>query len=63
MKDRIKEVVANSLENILKEFDEKVDNILKLIKFMKKDGKNVKGVRCTRGKDRELVFSKNERKE
>ena len=40
----------------------KPKDIFILVKFMKKDGKGIKGGRCIKGKDRRLGFSEKDRK-
>ena len=38
------------------------NNIFTLVKFMKKDGKDIERGRCMRGKDGRLAFSEKDRK-
>ena len=49
-------------EKRLTKLNKKPNNILTLVKFMKKDGKDIEEGRCKRGKDR-LGFSEKERKQ
>ena len=42
----------------LRELSEHPNKAFKLVKSMKKDGKDVEGGRCIRGSDRTLNFSK-----
>ena len=42
--------------------NKKPNNIFTLVKFMKKDGKDIEGGRCMRGKDGKLGFSEKDRK-
>ena len=55
IKNRTKKVVANSMrkeaEKELTKLNKKPNNILTLVKFIKKDGKDIEGGRCMRGKD------------
>ena len=52
MKDLAKKVVANSMrkeaEIELTKLNEKPNNVFTLVKFMKKDGKDIEGRRCMR---------------
>ena len=61
MKSLTKKAVANSMrkeaEKESTNLRQKLSNIFKLMEFMKKDGKNIKGGRCMRGKDGNLGFS------
>ena len=66
IKNRTKKVVANSMKKEAEEevtkLNKKPNNVFTLVKFIKSDGKDIKGDRCTRGKDRRLGFSKKDRK-
>ena len=42
--------------------NKKPNSIFTLVKFMKKDGEDIEGGRCMRGKDRRLGFSDKDRK-
>ena len=61
MKNLAKMVVANFMrkeaENELIKLNKKPNNIFTLVKFMKKDGKDIEGGRRMRGKDVKLGFS------
>ena len=65
MKNQVMKVVANSTrleaEKELTNLSLKPNNISKLMKCMKKDGKDIGG-RCIRGKNRKLSFSEEDRK-
>ena len=65
MKNRTKKVVANSMRNEaekeLTKLNKKPKNIFALVKFMKKDEKDIEGGRCMRGKDGRLGFSEKDR--
>ena len=58
---RTKKVVANSMrkeaEKELTKLNEKPNNIFTLVKVMKKDGKDIEGGKCMKGKDGRLGFS------
>ena len=45
----------------VRELSEQPNNMFKLVKSMKKDGKNVEGGRCMRGSDDRLNFSEKDR--
>ena len=66
IKNRTKKVVANSMRKEAKKelakLNKKPNNIFTLVKFMKKDGKDIEGGRCMREKDRRLGFSEKDRK-
>ena len=49
-------------EKELTKWNKKPNNICTLVKFMKKDGKDIEGGRCMRGKDERLNFSEKDRK-
>ena len=49
-------------EKELTKLNKKPNNIFTLVKFMKKDGKDIEGGRCTRGKNGRLGFSEKDRK-
>ena len=49
-------------EKELTKLNKKTNNIFALVKFMKKDGKDIEGGRCMRGKDGTLGFSEKDRK-
>ena len=53
-KNQMKKVIARDmrykLDQVLKELNRKPNNIFKLVKFMKKDGKDIEGESCMRGK-------------
>ena len=65
MKNWTKKAIANSLwkeaEKELTNMSQKPNNILKPMKFMKKDWKDILG-RCIRDKDGEFGFSEKDRK-
>ena len=65
MKNRAKKVVAKAMkeaaEQELRELSEHPNKVFKLVKSMKKDGKDFEGGRCMRGSDRRLNFSGTER--
>ena len=66
IKNRTKNVVSNSMrkeaeKKLTKLNKKKTNNIFTLVKFMKKDGKDI-GDRCMRGKDGRLGFSEIDRK-
>ena len=65
-KRRTKKVVAKSMrkeaEKKLTKMNKKPNNIFTLVKFMKKDGKDIEGGRCMRGKDGKFGFSKKDEK-
>ena len=66
IKNRTKKVVANAMrkeaEKELTKSNKKPNNIFTLVKFMKKDGKDIERDRCMIGKDGRLGFSKKDRK-
>ena len=66
IKNRTKKMIANFMkkeaEKELTKLNEKPNNIFTLVKFMKKDGKDIEGDRCVRGKDGRLGFSEKDRK-
>ena len=49
-------------EKELTKLNEKSNNIFTLVKVIKKDGKDIEGGRCMRGKNGRLGFSKKDRK-
>ena len=49
-------------EKELMKLNKNPNNIFTLVKFMKKDGKDIEGHRCMRGKDGKLGFSEKDRK-
>ena len=61
-----KEVVANFMrkeaEKELTKLNEKPNSIFTLVKFIEKDGKDIEGGRCMRGKSKRLGFSEKDRK-
>ena len=61
MKNRTKRVVANSMrkeaEKQFAKLNKKPNYVFTLVKFMKKDGKDIEGGRCMREKDERLGFS------
>ena len=65
MKNRAKKVVARAMrgeaEKRLSELSENPNKVFKLVKKMKKDGKDVEGGRCMRGSDGKLSFSEKDR--
>ena len=67
IKNRTKKVVANSMkkeaEKELTKLNKQLNNIFTLVKFMKKDGKDIEGGRYMRGKDGRLDFSEKDRKQ
>ena len=66
VKNQTKKVVANSMrkeaEKDLTKLNKELNNIYTLVKFMKKDGKDIEGGRCMRGKDGKLDFIEKDRK-
>ena len=66
IKYRTKKVVANSMrkeaEKELTKLNEKPNNIFTLVKFMKKDGKDIERGSYIKGKDGSLGFSERDRK-
>ena len=60
MKNRAKKVVTKAMkeaaEQELRELSEHPNKVFKLVKSMKKDGKDVEGGRCMRGSDGRLNF-------
>ena len=66
IKNRTKKVVANSMrkeaEKESTKLNKKPNNVFTLVKFMKKDGKDIEGGRCMREKDGRLGFSEKDRK-
>ena len=67
MKNRAKKVVAKAkkeaAERKLRELSEHPNKVFKLVKSMKKDGKDFEGGRCMRGSDGRLNFSEKENME
>ena len=63
IKNQTKKAVANSMRKEAEKVNKKPNNIFTLVKFTKKDGKNIEGGICLRGKDRRLGFSEKDRKE
>ena len=65
MKNRAKKVVTKAMkeaaERELRELSEHPNKVFKLLKSMKKDGKDVEGGRCMRGSDERLNFSEKNR--
>lgn len=65
MKNRAKRVVAKAkkeaAERKLRELSEHPNKVFKLVKSMKKEGKDVEGGRCMRGSDGRLNFSEKDR--
>ena len=61
-----KKEVANSMrketKRELKKLNKKPNNIFSLVKFIKKDGKDIEGGRCMRGKDPRIGFSEKDKK-
>ena len=66
MKNQSRTAVANSMrkeaEKELTNLSEKPNHIFKIIKFMKKNGKDIEAGRCMRGKDGKLSFSKKQKR-
>ena len=66
IKNRAKKVVPYSMrkdaEKKLTKLKEKPNNSFTLLKFMKKDEKDIEGGRCMKGKDGRLGFSEKDRK-
>ena len=63
----MKTVVANSMrreaeKELLTKLNKQPNNIFKLVKFMKKDRKDIEGSKCMRGKDGRLGFSEKDKK-
>ena len=65
MKNRTKKVVLKPMKEAakqeLRELSEHPNKVFKLMKSMKKDGKDVEGGRCMRGSDGRLNFSEKDR--
>ena len=65
MKNREKKVVAKAMkeaaEQEMRELSEHLNKVFKLVKSMKKDGKDVEGGRCISGSDCSLNFSEKDR--
>ena len=62
MKNRAKNVVIKAMKDAAEqELSEHPNKVFKLVKSMKKDGKDVEGGRCVRGSDRRLNFSEKDR--
>ena len=63
MKNRAKKVVAKAMKEVaereLRGVNEHPNKVFKLVKSMKKDGKDVEGGRCMRRSDSRLSFSEN----
>ena len=61
MKNRAKKVVMKAMKEVVewevRELSEHPNKVFKLVKSMKKDGKDVKGGRCMRGSDGRLNFN------
>ena len=58
MKNRAKNVVTKAMKDAAQqELSEHPNKVFKLVKSMKKDGNDVKGGRCMRGRDGRLNFS------
>ena len=61
MNNRAKKVVATAMkeaaEQELRELSEHPNKVFKLVKSMKKDGKDVEGGRCMRGSNGRLNFN------
>ena len=59
MKNRAKKVVSKAMEAVreLGELSEHPNKVFKLVKSIKKDGKDVEGRRCMRGRNGRLNFS------
>ena len=53
--------MKEAAEQELRELSEHPNKVFKLVKSMKKDGKDVKGARCMRGSDGRLNFSEKDR--
>ena len=66
IKNRTKKLVANSMrkeaEKELTKLNKKPNNIVTLVKFIKKDGKDIEEGRCMRGKDGRLGYSEKDKK-
>ena len=66
IKNRTKKVVADSMrkeaEKELTKLNKKTNYIFTLVKFMKKDEKDIEGGRCMRGKGGRLGFTVKDRK-
>ena len=64
-KNRAKKLVMNAMKKVaeweLRELSEHPNKVFKLVKSMKKDGKDAEGGRCMRGSDRRLNFSEKDR--
>ena len=65
MKSRAKKVVAKAMKEVaeqeLRELSEHPNRVFKLVKSMRKDGKDVEGGRCMRGSNGILNFSEKDR--
>ena len=55
--------MRKEVEKKLTKLNKKLNNIFTPVKLMKKDGKDIEGVRCMRGKDGRLGFSEKDRRE
>ena len=66
IRNRTKKVVASAMrknaEKETKDMREKPNHVLKLVKLMKRDGKDVISGRCMKGKDGNLAFTEQDRK-
>ena len=64
-KNRTKKVVATAMkkeaERELEGLCGKPNNVFRLVKFMKREGRDIDGGRCMKGKDGRLLFSEKER--
>ena len=65
MKNQAKKVISKAVkeaaERELRELSKHPNKVFKLVKSMKKDGKDVEGGRCMRGIDGRLNFSEKDR--
>ena len=65
MRNGAKKVVVKAMKEVaeqkLRELSEHPNKVFKLVKLMKKDGKDVEGGRCIRDSDSRLNFSEKDR--
>ena len=62
MKNSAKKVVTKAMKEAAEwELSEHLNKVFKLVKSMKKDGKDVEGGRCMRGSDGRLNFIEKDR--
>ena len=62
MKNRAKKVVVKTMKEVAeRELSEHLNKVFKLVKSVKKDGKDVEGGRCMRSSDGRLNFTDKDR--